>query len=259
VKKILIAAVSFLLLIWALWMVIPVALIEYIIADSMSGRKITVETAGLRKGIFYSLSAENILVKSGNSEILTFEDVKSRINPFRLVLLQVKIAVNGNIGGGDISGDMHFAGKSVRIRLEANNASINRIPFFEKAGIKGAGVLSARLTLANDDGRLDLTANGVKFEPAVFSGIRVPMNLFSNVAGALSIKENIIKVISVSFEGKDIFARLKGDIRGSFMDLTMEVMPGKSYLESPFLLAGIERFRVSPGYYVVPVRGNLSF
>jgi type II secretion system protein N len=259
VKKILIAAVAFLFLVWALWIVIPVALIEDIIAESMSGRRITAETKGLRKGFFYSLRAEKILVKSDSIEILSFEDAVFRIHPFRLILLQSKIAMNGKFGGGDISGNMHFAGNSAQIKLDAGNVSINRIPFFERAGIRGTGTFGGRFILTNDEGRIEFAADGVKFEPAVFSGIQVPMNLFSRVSGALATKENIIQVVSVSLEGKEIFARLKGNIQNSFMDLIMEVMPGKSYLENPLLLAGIERYRVSPGYYVVPVRGSLNF
>jgi type II secretion system protein N len=259
VKKILIAAVSILLLIWAIWIVIPVTLIEDIIADSVTGRKITLETTGLRKGFFYNLRAEKILVKSGSGEVLSFTETGSRINPFRLMLLQVKIAVDGNIGGGSISGDMHFARNSLNMKLEAENASVKEIPFFERAGIKGEGAFFGRFILINDDGRIEFNAESVKFEPAFFSGIQVPMNLFSKVSGAISIKENIIQVVSVSFEGKDIFARLKGVIKDSFMDLTMEVMPGKSYMENPLLLAGIERYRISPGYYTVPLRGSLNF
>lgn len=258
-KKILIAAVSVLLLIWAIWIVIPVTLIEDIIADSVTGRKITLEKTGLRKGFFYNLRAEKILVKSGSGEVLSFTEIASRINPFRLMLLQVKITVDGNIGGGSISGDMHFARNSLNVTLEAENASVNEIPFFERAGIKGDGAFSGRFILINDDGRIEFNADSVTFEPAVFSGIQIPMNLFSRVSGAISIKENIIQVVSVSFEGKDIFARLKGVIKDSFMDLTMEVMPGRSYMENPLLLAGIERYRVSPGYYAVPLRGSLNF
>jgi hypothetical protein len=41
--------------------------------------------------------------------------------------------------------------------------------------------------------------------------------------------------------------------------MTMEVMPGKSFLENPFFLAELERYKISPGYYRIPVRGNLSY
>jgi len=42
------------------------------------------------------------------------------------------------------------------------------------------------------------------------------------------------------------------------MDLNMELMPGRSFIENPLFNMEMDRYRVSPGYYVIPVRGNLS-
>jgi hypothetical protein len=70
---------------------------------------------------------------------------------------------------------------------------------------------------------------------------------------------NTIDVASVSLEGPNIFARLRGTIRNNFMDLRMEVMPEKVFLENPLLLSQVDRYQVSPGYYVIPVKGPLVF
>ena len=92
----------------------------------------------------------------------------------------------------------------------------------------------------------------------MFSGITVPLNFFHRVTGSIDINGKILNIVSVYLEGKDISARLKGAIRDAVMDLNMELMPGKSFIENPLFIAGLEKYKISPGYYMIPARGNLS-
>jgi hypothetical protein len=39
----------------------------------------------------------------------------------------------------------------------------------------------------------------------------------------------------------------------------MEVMPQKLFLENPLFLSQVDGYRVSPGYYVIPVKGPVVF
>ena len=84
------------------------------------------------------------------------------------------------------------------------------------------------------------------------------MNLFHSISGSIDIGENIIHITSVSLEGKDVNARLKGAIKDNIMDLIVELMPRKAFLENPLFLNEVDKYKVSPGYYVIPVRGYLS-
>jgi hypothetical protein len=38
----------------------------------------------------------------------------------------------------------------------------------------------------------------------------------------------------------------------------MEFMPGRSYAENPLLLAGLRPYKISSGYYVIPVKRSLQ-
>jgi hypothetical protein len=38
----------------------------------------------------------------------------------------------------------------------------------------------------------------------------------------------------------------------------MEVMPGKAYLENPIFLGELQKYMVSPGYYMIPIKGKFS-
>jgi hypothetical protein len=86
----------------------------------------------------------------------------------------------------------------------------------------------------------------------------VPLNLFQSISGSIDVRENVMHITSISLEGKDVNARLKGNIKANTMDLTMELMPGRSFIENPLFLNEFDRYKVSPGYYVIPVRGDLS-
>ncbi len=111
--------------------------------------------------------------------------------------------------------------------------------------------------MIDDTGHVEFVTKDSSFEPAVFSGVKVPLNFFHNIRGSIDIKGNIINVVSVALEGKDIYARLKGVVKDAVMDLNMELMPGMSFIENPLFLAEFEKYKISPGYYVIPVKRNL--
>jgi hypothetical protein len=38
----------------------------------------------------------------------------------------------------------------------------------------------------------------------------------------------------------------------------MELMPDKSFIENPLFINAVEKYKVSPGYYVIPVKRTYS-
>jgi len=145
----------------------------------------------------------------------------------------------------------------MRVGLDLKKANINDMPLLKRVGIKGTGTLSGKFTAINDTGHVEFVTEDSRFEPAVFSGAKVPLNLFYSVKGSIDIKGSIINVVSIVFEGRDIYARLKGVIKDTVTDLNIELMPGISFVETPLFLYELEKYKVSPGYYVIPVKGNL--
>ena len=256
-KKILFVLIAIPVILWAPWFIIPETSIQSIMDDYISGNKLHIEIQGMKKGIFYSLSANKLLVRSFDREIIFFSNLHGAINPLSLLTLQLNISLDGALAGGNISGNVRLAKKKMQMRLDFTKAHIDEIPMLERAGIKGTGTLSGRFSMINSKGNIDFTSEDGNFQQTEFAGIKVPMNFFHNVKGAIEISGDMLNIISVYFEGKDIYARLKGVIKDTFMDLTMEVMPGQSFIENPFFLAELERYKISPGYYIIPVRSNL--
>ena len=257
-KKILIAFIALVVIIWALWIAIPSSSLQFLIEDSFPNESIHVEAAGLEKGLFYTLSAEKIIIRSPGRELLIFDSVRSRIDPLSLMILKLNLTVDGNIGGGTFSGNLRLGKGAGQMLFDVKQAEMNKIPLLKRIGVQGTGTISGRVSLMNDSVTIVFTTDKVNFEPSLVAGITLPLNFFHKATGSLTAKGNILTIESVSLEGKDVFARLKGRIQNSLMDMTMEVMPGRTVIENPLFLAEFERYKVSPGYYAIPVRGNLS-
>lgn len=257
-KKILIAFIALVVIIWALWIAIPSASLQFIIEDSFPNESIHVDAIGLEKGLFYTLSAEKVIIKSFDRELLIFDSVRSRIDPLSLMILKLRLTADGNIGGGTFSGNLRLGKNAGQILFDVKQADINKIPLLKRIGVKGTGTLSGRVSLMNDSVTIVFATDKVNFEPSLVAGIKLPLNFFHRATGSLTAQGNILTIESVSLEGEDVFARLKGRIHNSLMDMTMEIMPGRTVIENPLFVAEFERYKVSPGYYAIPMRGNLS-
>jgi len=256
-KKIIIALAAVPVVIWCIWIAFPATAIESIIEDSAKDYMIDLEVQGLQKGLFYDLSIDNVMLKSSSQELFSLNNIKGRINPLSLIMLRLSLSYDGTVGRGPISGNMNRAGKEMQMELVFKDAEMNEVPFFKSFGIRGTGTISGRLTMMNDKGHIDFATNAASFEPADFSGVKVPLNFFNTVTGSVDITGNIINIVSVTLEGRDIYARLKGVIKDRVADLNMELMPGKSFLENPLVRIELDRYRISPGYYIIPIRGQI--
>jgi type II secretion system protein N len=258
VKKILIALIAIPVIFWGIWLAFPKTSIQSIIEDSIRNEKLSTEVKGLRKGFWYSLSIDRITLKSFGEEQISFNNISARINPLALMFLQLKTSLDGDIGGGDISGHMTRTNNRMQIELVFKKASISAIPLFKHVGVQGTGTISGKFNMINGTGHAEFATEGASFETAVFSGVTVPLNFFHSIRGAIDIRGNIVDVVSIALEGKDIYARLKGVIRDAVIDLNMELMPDKSFIENPLFINAVEKYKVSPGYYVIPVKRTYS-
>lgn len=254
-KKLLLVLIAIPVFFWSVWIVLPGKTIQSIIENSAPGGRISLEVKGIQKGLFYNFLVADLVVKDGGGELISLKHIHGRINPFGLSRLRLELLINGAIGPGEISGHMDIGAGGTQATFEYRNVGISDMPIFKRSGIRGTGPVSGRFSLAGDKGHVEFAAARASFEPALFSGIKVPLNLFHSVSGAIDIKENVINIASISLEGKDVNARLKGVINADVMDLTMELMPGRTFLENPLFLNEVDKYKVSPGYYVIPIKG----
>lgn len=257
-KKILIALIAIPVIFWGIWIAVPETSIQSIIVDSLSNERLRLEVKELKKGLFYNLSIERLLLKNSGKEQISLDNIYARINPLSLILLRLDLSFNGGIGGGNISGRIKLTKNKKLIEIDVKGASINEIPLFKFVGVQGTGTISGKFTIIDGTGHVEFITKDASFEPAIFSGVIVPLNFFHSMRGSMDIKGDTLNIVSVALEGKNIFARLKGVIKDGVMDINMELMPGISFIENPLFVYGLEKYKISPGYYLIPVKRELS-
>lgn len=257
-KKLLFILAVIPLIFWGIWMAFPASSIQSVIENSMNEKPI-LEVQGLKKGLFYNLNIDTLSVKTKDRDLIFIHDIHCRINPLDLFMMRLNVSVDGHIARGGISGIITLSGNRVEADLDFMRADLKEIPLLKALGLQAGGTISGRFVTADEKGHAEFFTEDAHFETAEFSGVIVPLNFFNAAKGSFDITGNVIQVLSLSLEGRDIHARLKGVINDADMDLRMELMPEKSFLENPLLLVELEEYMVSPGYYVIPVKGNLTF
>lgn len=240
----------FIILLW--FFAIPDNLIEERIEDAvaMSGN-MSLSISGLKKGIFFALYADDLNLKIDNKPALNITGFASNFRPRYLSGGQIAFAITGKIGTGDLDGIIKLP-RTGSIKID--RAELSAIPYLMQFGIKIDGNVYADIDINNDLLKVTFEVPDLNIDDT--SSVFPLLNTFQKLQGALSIKGNTIKVDSISLEGEKGFARLKGDITNGVMNLVLELMPDTRKLNVMETML-IGKYIVSPGYYIVPIKGPL--
>ncbi|MDO8784634.1 MAG: type II secretion system protein GspN, partial [Syntrophales bacterium] len=235
---------------WGLWLIaVPEGFITHFIENSLRKSGMKIEAEGVEKGLFYSLRAKDINVTGGdNSPIVTIKDVEAGINFTSLIKLTPRIDFHGAINKGKVNGSISLKGAEGVSEIKGRDINIHDIPALERRlGIHGTGTLTFDFRQMNNRREIKFSLRDANIRA---SGL-LPLDMFQKAQGALVIEKEIVSVKSLSLEGRGIYARVKGDIRGKKQGLKMEVMVDSSSQSEPSPLKIPEQFKVSPGYYVL--------
>ncbi len=242
----------FLVLLW--FVAVPTALIKERIEDTVlhSGNsRMRIIAEGLRKGIFLALHADSLDLYIDDKHALRISNFASRYSPASLTDFRLGFNVEGNIGKGDIKGTIQLP---LEGKIKIYRAELAEIPYLTQFGVKIGGSATSDVAIESNLVKVVFDVPDLNIDD---SASVVPLlNTFRSLQGALSIEGNIIRLDSVSLEGEKGYARLKGSITGNTMNLELELMPDGDRLSSMESML-IGRYIVSPGYYVVPIRGPL--
>ncbi|MEW6715259.1 MAG: hypothetical protein AB1306_09250 [Nitrospirota bacterium] len=244
----------FIVLSW--FFAVPDDLLKSKIEDSMSvaeNSAINASIEGFKKGIFFSFNADSLKLKRGDMPLFNITAISGRINPLYLIKGQLSFLITGKLGEGDIEGSFRLPeGGNIKI----TNTDIRAIDYLSQTGIESSGYISSDILLSGGSAKITFDIPDLNI---LNSGrITLPLiNSFHRIQGALSINEDTIKISSISLEGTKGYARLKGSIDNGVMNLALELMP--SYKEvTPVELMLIEKYKVSPGYYLIPLKYPLQ-
>jgi type II secretion system protein N len=257
VRNVLIVLALIPALIWGIWIAIPGSSLQDRIEGSVNDRNFYLETEGLKKGLFYGVTIDRLTLNGYGREQVSIRDIQAPIKLLALLSLQLNVSFDGEIGQGTVSGTIIRTMNEKKLEMTVEEAPMSDFPFLHHAGIEGSGTLSGRCTMTNRTGRVEFATQDAQFQPVVFSNITVPLNFFNSVRGALDITQDVIYIPSIALEGKDIYARMSGEIDETSVDLSMEIMPGKSFLDNPIFISTFRTYEISPGYYVIHIKRAL--
>ena len=217
---------------------------------------LSVEVPVLKKGLFYNFTVRDMKIKRSGALLLTIDDLSMSINPLSILLWHLPVTFDGHISGGKIRGTVELLRSKGRTDITVDRANLEGMPFFSLIGLSGKGILNGRFKTEDGKGGMQLSLNDMRLGSGSFFGITIPFEMFYTARGALSVKGNVISVDSFSMEGKDIYARLKGNIYGNRMDLILEIMKEPAFADTYNILPLIENYRISPGYYAIPIKNS---
>lgn len=254
----LIIVLSLAFLVWGFWLVaVPETLIADRIETALKKDPVTADVITLKKGFFYDFRADLTIQRDG-TKILDLDHLDAKINPFSLFLVKLPLTFQGGIAGGKITGSTDLLKNAEDAQAEVSSIQIRDIPFFHAIGLDGRGVLSGRFSMKSGAGEVTFTVNDLSVKNWQIGGVTVPLEFFSKAQGALTVGTDVITIASFTLDGEGVYARVKGNIVRGKADLTMELMPEKAFIEKTPLMLLLENYRVSPGYYAIPIKKALS-
>ena len=239
-------------------------MISSYITESLEGRDIKVKLLGFKKGVFYTLRAEQVLIlypgpeitsSSASQEIkptITIQDMNVTPDLSSLLELTPRLNFRGQINHGTINGAITEEQREMALYIDGENIKINGLPIIDRIGAYGDGSLMFNFQRKHRKGEITFSIDDAMLK-GTLTGIGVlPLHLFRNVKGLLTIGDASIAVNSLTMEGKGIYVRIKGVIEKSNFDGNIEIMMDSAFDLYPTLKSLLARYKVSEGYYLIP-------
>jgi type II secretion system protein N len=237
------------------WLIaVPNDLIQERIENAVEhsgGNNMSLSVEGLGKGIFFTLHADSLDLKVEDKPAVKITDFTGSYSPRYLSGGQLGFVIKGKMGTGDVHGIVKLPLEGT---IQIDRAELNAIPYLTQFGIDINGSITSDIHIINDDVKVVFEVPDLNIDDS--ASVIPLLNTFNRLQGALSVKGNTIHVDSISLEGDKGYARLKGIITNNVMHLDLELMPDEDKLNTMESML-IGKYTVSPGYYVVPIKGPL--
>jgi type II secretion system protein N len=263
VKKAATISIAIALVILGIWFIaLSDSLIISLIDGSLGKENIDFQTEGFRKGAFYSFSAERITLRKREiggdfTPLLVFRDVRGQLDFISFFRMRPELDLGGEMSGGEVAGKVGLAGKE-DLTIRGNAIHIKGIPFLDTLGIQGDGILSGDFHMSNGAGEVKFSVVDASLKSASWGGGVMPLQLFHEIKGAATIKGETVEVRSLALSGKGVYGRVRGSIKGMNADMSFELMTDSSFGLGSLTQAVLAQYNVSPGYYVIPIKGKMT-
>ena len=260
-KRLLIAGLAGIIVVLGFWQIaVPGSLITDLIENSLAAKGLHADFMDFRKGLFFNFEARRITLKKSGNSLLSIENARARIRPLSLLALRLPVLFDGDIGGGRMNGGVDLLHSGNRADIAIDKAEMEGILLFRALGLEGSrGTFSGDMKIEGGNGEIRFALTNAVFKSASFGSVTLPLEMFNTARGAMTINNNTVDIKSFALEGDGIYARIKGNITGGRASLTAELMPERSFRGKSYIFSLLEQYRVSPGYYAIPITSDFSF
>ena len=270
VKKIAIVLVILLLFLWGIWLfAVPESFLTGYLQKSLAGGSIALELTGFQKGLFYTIHAERAslnnsrqhgnqlpasLPHEGSGEQTAFfvmQNLDIMPDIFSFLKLAPRFNFSGRVGRGFLRGAAGREHGGVTATVHGEQIDVGSMPVLAQAGIYGEGNLVFDFRWREPRGEIIFSISEARLRGIFAGNSAVPLNFFNSVKGLLTLGDTIT-VNSLALEGPGIYVRVKGYIREGRLAGRAEVMVDASFPQYPLLAPLLEKYKVSPGSYILP-------
>lgn len=262
VRYIIALFISLPVVVFGFWLIaVPESAMTDALEGALGADSVYLKAEGLKKGLFYDFSADRIfLMKKGSGEygerpLVMINGLRGRLDFISLIKFAPALKFEGTAGKGVVSGEVGIMGNS-SLEVRGGGIAISEIPFLESFGISGEGLLSGDCLTEGKKGEIRLSLTDARLGNTYIGDAFLPLSLFDGMKAAVAIVDGAAEVKSFAMSGKGVYGRIKGRIMERRMDMSLELMADSSY-SAPIPLQLVERYKVSPGYYVIPLKGEL--
>ncbi|MBI5827586.1 MAG: type II secretion system protein GspN [Deltaproteobacteria bacterium] len=207
---------------------------------------------------------------NGGTRLLLLDRVRARVNPLSLFAGRLTAYIDGDAGDGGFTGYAILRPSGVAVATEAKGVDLRYLPVLTRSSVKINGLLDARVSLNRvGAGCLEgtISINGFRIESGevMVMGFPLPLGSIESAGGQVELKGCKALIEGLWIEGKDLSARLKGEITAiktplaqSPVELTLEIIPKHGLVNKEFMLSLLSDFRKSANFYSIPVRGTIG-
>ncbi len=222
--------------------------------------RIGLDLRGLSKHLLPGITVSKAIILLNGSEFLSLEDMDINLKLLSLLMLRPEISGSGRTGGGALEAEVLFKGGVLNGGLRIDRLRTGELPKrYPLSLLKGSGLLNVRGSLryplkqgkGMPEGEFIFKVQEMKYADIVKGQNYIPLSLFDEMSGTLKFTGSVLEIGAVNLRGKGIYSRLKGRFGDGLFSGELEVMPGKDY--SSALLIPISRYRVTEGYYRIPI------
>jgi type II secretion system protein N len=260
VKIIITTATVIAALVWGAWLIaVPTDAIREYAEERLRKGSLGTELVGLEKGLFLDFRIQAADVNRDGERLVSLENITASLKPLQsLTSLMAGVDFRGNLGGGGINGILKINKRIHEADLSLNDIKVEELGLFEYTGTSGSGILNAEFNMKDNAGHAKFTVLDTRFEPITYQGLKIPINLFHTLRGAVDMEGNKLTVRSISLDGEGLYARAKGTVNNGRIDIVLELMPEKEMMSSAMVSVLLRPYKVSPGHYEIPIKTSLS-